>query len=224
MSDLVVIAPVLNRPHRAQLLADSLHVAAVLDTRLVFVCSPHDTVEIAAVRATGADVLVATWDPGRGDWSKKINYAYRHTQEPYLLLAADDLHFHKGFDIAMVSLAEHGYGVVGCSDAGNPTVKRGDHSTHPLVARAYADEFGTIDEPGLIVHEGYRHNCPDVELVETAKARRQWAFTRDAVVEHLHPFWRKGDDDATYALGREGYHEDRRLYQHRRVLWAKAAA
>jgi hypothetical protein len=228
MTEIVVIVPVLNRPQRALLVAQSLHESAVHDYRLVFVCSPGDDAEIDAChyasRELGADIHIVNWQPGHGDWAKKINAVYAQTEEPFLLLGADDLVFHPGWDVAALEIAHRGFGVVGTNDLGNPTVKRGLHSTHPLVARDYIDACGTVDECGKILHEGYRHNWVDAELVETAKQRGAWAFAADSLCEHFHPFWSKAEDDPTYVAGREHYNADSRLFQSRRRLWEAVAA
>lgn len=221
---ILIAVPVLDRPHAVAPLVASIRAATRTPHRILFLCNAGDTAEIAACDASGCDVDVGPSQPRPGDWARKINHAYRSSVEPYLLLAADDLVFHPGWDVAALAYAERGFGVVGTDDMGNGLVMRGDHATHPLVARAYVDACGTVDECGVVVHEGYRHNCPDVELVETAKARGAWAFAAGAKVEHLHPFWRKGADDATYRLGRAGYAVDQALLARRRPLWQRIAA
>ncbi len=221
-AEIVIIVPVLGRPQNAQPLVDSIRAATTVERRIVFVCQPHDAEQVEACIATGAEIST---NPLVGDkWSAKINSVYRSSSEPFLLLAADDLRFHAGWDTAALELAEQGYGVVGTNDLGNGEVMRGLHSTHPLVSRHYIDCCGTIDECGKVVTEKYQHNFVDVELVETAKARGAWAFAADSHVEHLHPLWRKGVDDATYRIGREHYAEDQRLLASRRKLWEQVAA
>lgn len=228
MTEILVIVPVLNRPQRALLVAQSLAEATVRDYRLVFVCSPDDDAEVDACTRVCAHydalVMVVDWQPGHGDWARKINAVYTQTSEPFLLLGADDLVFHPGWDTAALELAHAGFGVIGTNDLGNPTVQRGIHSTHPLVSRAYAGACGTVDECDKILHEGYRHNWVDAELVETAKQRGAWAFAAASRVEHFHPFWGKAQDDATYLAGREHYAADARLFQARRRLWEAVAA
>ena len=224
MTDIAVLVPVLNRPGNAGPLATSLAAATTVPHRLVFVCSPYDDAEIAACRRTGADVLVVDWQPGHGDWARKIHAVYDTTDEPFLLLGADDLTFHPGWDIAVLDRAREGWGVVGTDDMGNPTVRRGLHATHPLVARDYADACGTIDECGKILHEGYRHNWVDNELVETAKQRGAWSFCAESRIEHRHPLWKTATDDDTYRAGREYYAADGQLFQSRRRLWEAVAA
>ena len=219
MSTIVVVAPVLNRPHNAQRVVDSF-IASKADARFLFVCSPGDTRQIKASQATSAEVLVVDFDCGRGDWARKINTAFTQTDEEFLLLAADDLRFHQGWDREALRVAEqHEAGVIGTNDLGNPTVMRGQHSTHSLVRRAYIEEQGTIDEPGKVLCERYWHNWCDNELVETAEARNRWAFARRSHVEHLHPHWGHGELDTTYRQGLRHFTEDRMLLQRRRVLW-----
>ena len=70
------------------------------------------------------------------------------------------------------------------------------------------------------MHEGYRHNFCDTEMVETAKARGAWRFAADSIVEHVHPNWHTEiETDETYRLGRSGFIRDQTLYHRRRRLW-----
>jgi len=103
-------------------------------------------------------------------------------------------------------------------------VMAGKHATHPLVRRAYVDEFGTIDEPGKIVHDGYCHMWVDNELCATAMARGQWAFARESHVEHLHPIFHKGKMDTTYEKALSTSKEDFAHFSARRHLWERAGA
>lgn len=218
MNQIVVVIPVLDRPANASKVIQSLRDSGA-DARPVFMCSPGDSREMAACEATGADVIVVDWEPGGGDWAMKINEGYRRSSEPYILLGADDLRFHPDWDSIALRFMRPGIGVVGTNDLGNGVVMRGKHSTHPLVSRAYADEYGTIDQPGLILHEQYLHQWVDNELVQTAMSRKAWAFARNSHVEHLHPFWHKGALDATYKKALSTANEDRRIFLQRARLW-----
>lgn len=215
----VVIVPVLRRPHRPALVADSLKRSTPEPHRLLFVASPDDTAEHDAVRATGADLLVIDQPPGPGDYARKVNTAYRASTEPLMFLGADDIEFHPGWLPAAVSKLTDGIGVVGTNDLGNPRVIAGRHATHSLVTRHYADNFGTIDEAGLVLHEGYHHEYVDDELVGTAKRRGAWAFANDSIVEHLHPHWGKAPSDPLYAAQTMRMRASRQLFQRRRRLW-----
>lgn len=215
----LVIVPVLRRPHRAVLVAESLAKATPQPHRLLFVASPGDTAEHEAVRATGADLLVIDEPPMPGDYARKVNAAYRSSTEPLLFLGADDLEFHPGWLKAAVWKLTNGIGVVGTNDLGNPRVMAGLHATHSLVTRRYADDFGTIDRPGEILHEGYHHEYVDDELVGTAKRRGAWAFAAESIVEHLHPHWAKAPTDPLYAAQAQRMRASRELFQRRRRLW-----
>lgn len=222
---ILVAIPVLNRPHRAQPVADSLRRSLTEHTpaRILFVCSPDDTDELQAVQNTNADHITVPWQPGPGDYARKINHAATLLQphEQWLFTGADDLHFHPGWaDHALHCHHRHGSRVIGTQDLGNPAVRRGQHSTHTLVHRTYIDEHGTIDQPGLVYHDGYHHNWCDAELVDTAKARREFLHCPRAVVEHLHPHWRKAEMDSTYQAGLAEFQQDRRLFNRRRRRWA----
>lgn len=225
-----ILVPVLARPQNAQRLVNSIREHTVVPHRILFLCTPFDLDEINAVHETGADIHNVSWDAGPGDWAKKINRGYRLTDQPYMLLGADDLRFHGGWDTEVLRVAEEtGAGVIGTNDLGNATVMRGLHSTHPVVRRSYVDEYGTIDEAGKVLHEGYHHQWVDNELIQTAQMRHQWAFAKQSHVEHMHPFWpdgqggKKGEMDATYEKALSTSTEDHQLFQKRRQLWSRAA-
>ncbi len=219
-----ILVPVLGRPQNAQPLVDSIRENTVVDHRILFLCTPFDVDEINAVHETGADIHNVNWEAGPSDWAKKINRGYRLTSFPFMLLGADDLRFHGDWDTEALRVAEEtGAGVIGTNDLGNATVMRGKHSTHPLVRRYYVDEQGTIDEPGQVLHEGYCHQWVDTEFVETAKMRHEWAFAKASHVEHMHPFWKKGDMDSTYEKALSTSAEDYAHFNSRKRLWSRAA-
>lgn len=215
---LAVLVPVLGRPHRVEPLVASMGAATPEPHRVVFIASPGDHDTLAAVRASGADLLVAS-RVERGDYATKINLGYRETAEPHLFLGADDLRFHAGWYRAAVARLDGTVQVVGTNDLGSPRVIAGDHATHSLVTRTYVDEHGTIDEPGKVLHEGYWHEFVDDEFVATAKHRGVWAHAGDAVVEHLHPNWGKAPMDRLYARQAQRMRSGRRVFERRSVLW-----
>lgn len=217
MTDAAVIVPMLHRAHRVRPLLDSIE-AATPDVRVLFVCSPDDTKVKRAIDEVGGERIDVA-GPHPGDYARKINAGYRHTTEPLLFLGADDLEFHFGWLDAAMAQLDDGIGVVGTNDLGSQRVMRGEHATHSLVTRAYADEFGTIDAPGQILHEGYDHCFCDDELVATARKRGAWAFAADSHVEHLHPSWGKAQSDDVYVKGMAKFGADRRLFRQRGSLW-----
>jgi glycosyltransferase involved in cell wall biosynthesis len=215
----VIIVPVLGRPHRVAPLMASIEKATPEPHRTLFVASETDKAEVRALAAAGADYFTV---PARhGTWAKKINAGYRASTEPYIFTAADDLLFHPEWLGNALAMMADGIGVVGTNDLCNPRTMQGDHATHSLVSRAYVEEFGTIDEPGKILHEGYPHDYADDELVATAIARGAYAHALDSVVEHLHPWAKKAPDDATYRLGRRHRARGRQLFRRRQRLWLR---
>lgn len=219
MADCVILIPVLNRPDAAAVVHKTL-TAVTPKGRALFICTPGDDAELTAVKATGADFVIAPFDRRPGDYARKINLGIDLTDEPLIFLGADDLRFHNGWlELAMRQLRGR-IGVVGTNDMGNRRVRSGQHSTHSLLSREYVLEHGTIDEPGKALHEGYDHNFVDDELVATAKLRRAWGFAGSAKVEHLHFHWKKGlGNDTTYQLGLRRFERDRALFNQRSQLW-----
>jgi hypothetical protein len=154
-----------------------------------------------------------------GDYARKINAGYRSTVESLLFLGADDLCFHPGWFEAAIARLGPGVGVVGTNDLGSARVMRGEHSTHSLVTREYADKFGIVDSPGCVLYEGYPHEWVDDELVGTAKKRGAWAMALDSHVEHLHPNWGKAPNDVMYQQQATRMRLGQNIYTQRRTLW-----
>lgn len=217
MTDVVVLVPMLTRPHRVAPLLESIR--ATSDARVLFICSPGDIAVHEAIDAASAERIEVD-GPHPGDYARKINAGYRHTTEKHLMLGADDLLFHPGWYEAAVAQLTDGIGVVGTNDLGSPRVIAGEHATHSLVTRDYCDRFGTIDGPGAVLCEVYPHEFVDDEFVETAKHRNAWAFAFDSHVEHLHPNWGKAPSDRMYEQQRTRMRAGRRMYNDRKRLWA----
>ena len=216
----MLIIPMLTRPHRVEPLVESIRKATTVDHTILFMCTEGDDEVIEAV-AEQPDVRFDVIPPNeRGDYAIKINHGFRVTTEPILFLGADDLEFHRGwFEAARKHFGRSGIGVVGTQDKANHRVRQGRHATHSLVARGYVNRYGTIDEDHKVLHEGYLHEFVDDEFVETAKARRAFAFEHRSVVEHLHPSVGKAQWDPMYQAQKNRMTADRQLFQQRRKLW-----
>jgi hypothetical protein len=217
LGDLVIVVPMLGRPHHVDPLLESIR-QTTPDARVMFCVSPGDHAVHGAVDEAGAERITVPYSP-IGDYARKVNTAYRGTTEQHLFLAASDLRFHPGWYEAATAKMTTGIGVVGTNDLGSPRVMAGEHSTHSLVTRAYVDEFGTIDQPRTVLHEGYWHEYVDDEFIGTAKYRGAFAAALDSIVEHLHPNWGKGATDATYAAQQSRMIRGIRTYRRRRSLW-----
>lgn len=202
------------RPWRVQELIGSFEQSQPQSAYLLFIASPEDTKELEALN--GVEHLVMPHRRGRGDWAKKINFGYRNTTAPWMLCGADDIHFRHGWDKALMrAVSGTGKRVLGTNDLNPHAHPQGIYSPHPLVARSYADELGTMDGPGAVVCEVYDHNYPDRELATTAIVRNEWSFVRNAVIEHLHPGWTGSRPDKTYRLGSRQIRRDSRIYETR---------
>ncbi len=214
---IAVIVPVLGRPQQIEPLLASIEAATTEPHRVVFVCSPGDREATRECLASEADTIIVPWQAGPGDFARKVNLAYRESDDDWIFQAATDLHFHPQWDTkALMAARSSGMTVVGTNDLGNAYVRRGLHSTHTLIKREYIETFGgTFDGSGEVFSERYCHNFVDTEFVQTALMRDQFTSCRQSVVEHLHPNWRKGEMDDTYEKGLKDFHADARLYNTR---------
>ena len=55
-----------------------------------------------------------------------------------------------------------------------------------VMRRSYIESQGTIDEPGKLFHEGYKHCYPDTEFLATAIHRGVFKFVKSSLVKHCH--------------------------------------
>lgn len=214
---IAVIVPVLGRPQQIEPLLASIEEASTEAHRVVFVCSPGDSEATRECTSSDADTIVVPWEAGPGDFARKVNLAYRESDDEWLFQGATDLLFHEGWDEKALGMAQRmKMTVVGTNDLGNAHVRRGAHSTHTLIKREYIETMGgTFDGSGEVFSEEYCHNFVDTEFVQTAMMRGQFISCRKSIVEHLHPNWHKGEMDATYEKGLKDFHADARLYNER---------
>ena len=151
-----------------------------------------------------------------GTWGNRLNFMFARTHAPYVFLGADDVRFHDGWLRAALGAQRGLEGVVAVADLFNP------EGTLALVARSYIERFsGCVDQPGVVIHPGYRHNYSETELFGTARARRRFRYCPDAVVEHLHWANGKSPRDPVYDVCEETMADDRARYMARRGLWGE---
>jgi hypothetical protein len=209
-----VIVPTRGRPQNAAPFMASLRASTGLASA-VAVVNDDDPESARAWREAGAVVVSIPWEPG--DFARKMNVGVRGGAAPWVLLVGDDVRFHPGWlDHAEVTATLFEAKVVGTNDLGSPRVLSGEHATHMMISRDYIESEGASwDGPGVVCHEGYTHWFVDDELVLLAKQRGVWAMSLGSRIEHLHPIWGKGVNDATYDLGQQGAEKDQRLFQRR---------
>jgi len=210
---LVILVPVLRRPHRVAPLLASIFAATPVPHRVVFITDPDDTAEHVAIGVAGG----ARIDVDAG-YAGKIAAGVRATTEPLIFLGADDLHFHPGWFPRALARLRDPISVVGVNDLCSRRVREGRHATHFLMTREYAEQPTIDGQPGPLC-QLYDHSFVDDELVATARKRGTIAFARDSIVEHLHPTARKAPMDEVYERGRAEFHDDRAIFESRSHLW-----
>lgn len=216
-TDLVVLVPVLGRPHRVTPLLDSLE-RTVPESRVVFLADLADQDQIQAVLSQPFRYLTIDIDTQGGNYAEKINRGVELTEEPLLFIGADDLDFHRGWLEAAKAALRPGIGLVGTQDLCNPRVIAGEHATHFLMSREYA-ELPLIDGGRGPLCELYPHEFVDDELIGTARKRGAYAFAADSIVEHLHPDAGKAPRDSLYDGQRRRMREGRPIFERRKPLW-----
>lgn len=140
------------------------------------------------------------------------------TQAPLLFFGADDLHFHPGWLEEAKAKLKPKIGVVATNDLFNTRVMSGELATHPLVTRSYAQR-GCVDDPRVVLHEGYLHEYVDREFSETAQSRGAFDYAPSSIVEHLHPLAGKAPMDEIYAMSKQRMRAGLKVYRKRRKLW-----
>ena len=223
MESLAVLVPVLNRPQNVAPLVESffssgtpgtLHLVgdAVTDRATFDVTPRHERV---------------VWEQTRDkvSWPEKINLGIRRVRNAdWYLFAADDVTFEPSWWDATQQLRDDPtIGVIGTNDSrdgtGNPRVAAGQHTVHPLVRGTYARDPNLDGGPFCV--ETVRHWYSDDLIVAVAQQRGAWAFCKEAVIEHHHPYWYPNiiPLDATYQLGESTAEQDRRNAQEWATKW-----
>ena len=192
MKDIAIAIPVLGRQYHIDPLLESIH-ATTPNARVVFITSTNDTSgvveylkeidqEVMEIRSKSVAVGNNVWN--FADYSRKINHAFRNTNEPLFFMGATDIKFTPGwFEWATGDITDK-YQAIGTKDGLNSRTMSGQHSTHSLITREYG-ERGTIDDPNCVLHEGYWHEFVDDEFCATAKSRGAF-LSSQAKVLHVN--------------------------------------
>lgn len=186
--------------------------SATPDARLCFIPDPDDQPEIDAIEAVGGEILCSL----KANYAGKINTAVEMTSEPLIFLGADDLLPSEGWLERALAYMHDGIEVVGVNDMIQRG--RGEHTTHFLMTRHYAELPVITGERGPLC-EIYDHSCVDDELIATAQHRNAYAYAADVYVTHLHPDNATAPMDDTYRKGREQIREDRQIWKSRKTWY-----
>lgn len=209
--ELVVLVPVLARPHRVEKLLESVRSATSCDHRVLFLTDPDDQAERDAIHAASGEELACG-----GTYAAKINTGVRATDEPLVFLGADDIVPQPGWFEAALRYVENGARVVGVNDL----IARPHrlHATHFLMTRGYAERT-TIDNQDGPCSTAYRHSFVDDELIATAQRRGAYVYAPESHVKHEH--WMNGTAplDETYEKGRVTFLLDRQTFRSRASFW-----
>jgi hypothetical protein len=162
-----------------------------------------------------ADYNVRYFLDHRGWFAPRTNQLFALTDEPWVFLGTDDIRFPNCWLDTMFRLKQPSWKVIAPDDGHNPA------GTNFLVERAYVlEQGGHWGTPGLVFHDGYKHNFSDSELIEVADKRGVFGRVMEVCVEQRHPLWGNADDDATYQRARAKYATDEALFERRQHLWA----
>lgn len=213
-----IVCPTLGRSHLLEPLAKNIATTLRSPYTLMFVIDRDDRDTKRTLSAHGLK-----WTVCNGTYPEKINAGVVATREPFIVLANDDVVFHKGWRRAALRAFRNGVCVVGPSDL-SPATENGDHATMPIVRRSYIRNPGAAwRETGTALHEGYHHNFSETELWALALDRGVAKFVPDCVIEHCHPDWGKGNLDETYEKGaRQNFNEDAALFADRLARWRES--
>jgi glycosyltransferase involved in cell wall biosynthesis len=212
-SMIAVVIPTLGRPHKVAEIVKNLEATAPTATAY-FVIEEHDTATADAIDQTNAVKIVNKRSPS---YAGAVNTALAETSEPYLFVSADDFYYHDGWLEPLLEQAKQ-FGMVASNDLHNKDVQAGNLATCYLITRDYA-LTACIDEPGVMLHEGYTHNFVDLEVTQTAISRGQFVYCPESKVEHMHYLWGLAEKDETYAKSLTHHAQDQGLFEARRTLW-----
>jgi GT2 family glycosyltransferase len=213
--NIAVIVPVLRRPQNVAPLVESFE-ATSRTSHLYFVADHDDVDELWAIYNTDHTPIIN--HSNVGTFAVKCNLGYRETydsNEPWLLFIGDDVHFHDGWEEGAFR-EDDGSSFISTNDLSNKAVMEGRHATHPIIRRQWLDEHGASwDGPGTVTHQGYRHWYVDNEWTTVAQQAGEFRFAPDCKIEHMHPIYKKGADDAIYRLGQSHSKHDGELWKAR---------
>lgn len=193
-TELVAVIPTRRRPHALALIAERF-AAVTTGYRIIFVMRADDRASRRALDQLRTERPEVDGVLAAGGYPAAVNAGVRASREPLILVGADDIKPHPGWlETAKTYMSEE-IGFVSLNDLGNHDVMAGKYATLPLVARWYADSEGDL------YHEAFQHTGCDLDASLRAQQRGAYAYAADAVMEHLHPVWGKGEVDPTYRRG-----------------------
>lgn len=183
MTKLAVVVPTVNRAGMLEALVANIHAATATKHRVYLVMETDDQESIrVAERLDTIDVIGEF-----GSNATAVNGGYWAATEPFLALLNDDVVCHPGWDTAALAYMSDTIHIVGLNQGD------GRCTSFSMIRRAFIEEHsGVFDKPNTLYHE-YVSQYPDTEFSEYAKHRGVWADAPDALIEHMHWVFGKGD-------------------------------
>lgn len=181
---------------------------------IVWVCHHTDKESQDLVKSLGYNPVIDTQPPSGVN---ATNAGYWATTAEWVVIGQDDFKWHLAWlEKAWKWTAK--YQVIGFNDGSNSA--RHQHSVGWLVNRQFVQDLSLcLDFPNVIFNPHYKKNFSDTELNDTAKSRGVWKYADDAILEHLHPTFNKGENDITYQHLETHLAQDINLYNSRKHLW-----
>lgn len=230
MDPVTIVVPVLGRPQNAAPFMASLRASITCGDRpdvIVVVNYQTDVETEDAWIAAGASVLHCAVEPG--SFGQKANLAAGFIDNGWMFLCGDDVAFHPGWLEAALTDVPDEVCVIGVSEipddavldrgrigpAYEATLRSAEHTNHMFFRMSYIREKGASwDGPGTVAGP-YRHWFTNNEMSTKARQDGVWLARPESVVEHLHPYFGKGEMDATYELGEKHAAKDSLLWNQR---------
>jgi glycosyltransferase involved in cell wall biosynthesis len=233
MMPVTVVVPVLRRPQNAGAFMASIAEGVSPDTSpppVIAVANVDDERTAQAWRRAGAKVIRFAGQPG--SFGQKANYAARWptvAKSEWMFLVGDDVAFHRGWleealrdlrpETCMVGVSEIPPDAVmdrrRISPGYEATLRSAEHTNHMLIRMDYIRERGASwDGPGTVCGP-YRHWFTNNELTMVARMRGVWEARPKSIVEHLHPYFGRGEMDEVYRVGELNAQADGELWMER---------
>lgn len=214
---IAILVPTYGRPQRLQTVSDNIHKVTKYPHHVYFIIEQNDRSYDEIKPLLEKDSFI---ESGGNTYVSAINYGFKMTTEPFVMLGSDDIEFTEGWDEAMMHKFENkATGVVGHMDDW-PISRTGFHGSHLLIRREYIDGFsGVVDEPNVVYSSQYHHIMCDIETEQTAIKRNAFAFATTAIIHHHHWFNKQAEYDETYKRATSVQSHDEGVYRERRHMF-----
>lgn len=174
-----------------------------------------------------AQAIVMEYGAPTRTYAENVNLALKETEASFVCIVGDDCEFLPGW-IEEARKVSHLGDVIGTNDSEpgrtrNLDVAAGRHADHFFVRRSYIDEVGaSLDGPGTLMPECYKHWWTDREVIELAKTRGVFVMAPESRIVHHHPGYDGNEAarkaDPVYMKAVESAEADRMMFQSRLPL------